>query len=129
MTNESLGAPAFNVLRFTTGSEQEEAIIKHRDDFFNSVLLGLGFKEDWLARIPATVIERDLGREQPGSFEPTDDRLHYLVLQNEVLAMVLDRRNDGNYHEVTFWSRPASNLAAEHIGEMVNWQNTHSLES
>ena len=107
----------------TTGGEEEQLIIDLRDEFFDHVTHKLGFVSLSFIDIPFMSLRSSaLGTEHPSGFIPSDDRLHQLEVCNELIATVIDRRNDGNYHEVTFWDRSPGDICARQIQEIV----THS---
>ncbi len=96
---------SFETYTITTGGEAEVGIIERSNEFFVSVLNGLGMA----INNPFTEITTmSLGFENPDGFHPSDDRLHRLVVFDELVAMVADRRNDYNFHEVTFWQNAPS---------------------
>ncbi len=86
----------------TTGSDEEEQIREKRDAYFSKVLKDLGVS----AANPFVKIEtRAIGVESPTRLEASDDCVHTLIIHDELVALVYDRRNDFNNHEVTFYTR------------------------
>jgi hypothetical protein len=61
-----------------------------------------------------------LGQELSDGFYPSEDVLHLLTLSDETLAIVLDRRNDNNYHEVTFFKRTPSKQLLDFVSKMLS---------
>lgn len=92
--------PEFERFTVTTGAEEEAYINEKREAFFSHVLIVLGLAKD----NPFIQVEtRSIGTEHPEGFHPSDDVVHRLVVFDEMLALVMDRRNDNNCHEITFW--------------------------
>ncbi len=86
-------------MTLTTGSEEELQILKARDQYFDSVLQGHGLPRNH----PHVEIEtKALGIEEPSAFRASEDRIHLLIIRDQVVAVCIDRRNTFNYHEVTF---------------------------
>jgi hypothetical protein len=100
---------SYDILRVTTGGEEEQEIFAQRDVFFEGVLRALDFTQMPVEQNPFVTVEiRTLGVEDPTGLRPLDDRIHQLLVCSELLAIVMDKRNDFNSHEVTFWSRRPS---------------------
>lgn len=105
---------------FTTGGDEEVRVAALCDDFFGDVSRKLGFVSLSVADNPfVNVRTLSLGHETPSGFVYSDDRVHELVVCNQLLAMVFDRRNDSNYHEVTFWHRNPSGVCANQIAKLT----------
>ena len=108
----------------TTGGEEELAIIYLRDQFFEAVSRRLGFLTLVVADNPFMDVQSsDLGRETPGGFIYSDDKLHRLLVCDELIATVFDRRNDANFHEVTFWDRQPGSGCALRIESLLQAQS------
>ncbi len=91
-------------LIYTTGVEEEVRILEQRNLFFKAVTDDIGFAVVPMENNPFIQIEtRGMGFEEANNLRPSDDRLHQLIVFDELLAIVMDRRNIGNKHEVTFW--------------------------
>lgn len=98
----------------TTGGEEEATIIEQRDLFFTRImapLIALGIPEHSgyvkleVSRLGGELHERGLKRGQLPEYvvERSDDYVHKLVVFDTLLGIVMDRRSDGNFHEITFW--------------------------
>jgi hypothetical protein len=95
----------FERLILTTGSDEETEILKRRDAYFDHVLKGFSLS----AANPFVKIEtRAIGVESPTRLEASGDCAHALIIHDELVALVYDRRNDYNNHEVTFFTRRPS---------------------
>ena len=105
----------FERFSITTGSEEEVKIAERQNSFFVTVLGKLGVE---LSNPFVEVKRNPLGREHPDGFYPTEDVLHLLTLSDETLAIVMDRRNDNNFHEVTFFNRLPSEQLLEFVSRM-----------
>lgn len=102
----------FEKFTLTTGGEEEQIILGRRDAFFAQVLSELGLAT---ANPFTEAASKRLGWEYEGEFYPSDDMLHTLMVFDELVAMVMDRRNQGNNHEVTFWQNNPSAQCLESI--------------
>ncbi len=98
----------------TTGGEQEAIIIEQRDLFFAQIVdplreLGIpehsGYVTVETSRLGGELHEWEFthGHIPERAVERSDDFVHRLVVFDTLLGMVMDRRSDGNFHEVTFW--------------------------
>ena len=109
----------------TTGGEGEIQIITLRDEFFETVSKRLGFVSLAASDNPFIEIKSsDLGNERPAGFTHSDDRVHQMIVCDELLATVFDRRNDANFHEVTFWHRGPSSTCANQIAKLLQSKET-----
>jgi hypothetical protein len=105
----------FERFSITTGSEEEATIAERKNSFFAIVLGKLGVESS----NPFVEVKRNpLSQELSDGFYPSEDALHSLTLSDEVLAIVLDRRNSNNFHEVTFFERSPSNQLLDFISRM-----------
>ncbi len=112
--------PEFERFTVTTGAEEEAYINEKREAFFSYVLIALGLAKD----NPFIQVEtRSIGTEHPEGFHPSDDVVHRLVVFDEMLALVMDRRNDSNCHEITFWRNEPSALLLEQIGRVITYNS------
>jgi hypothetical protein len=91
-----------DILTVTTGGEEEVFILKQRDEFFSKILSRLDIEP---TNPFVKIKSNSLGFEDTGHFYPTDDIIHLLEVVDEVVACVVDRRDDWNMHQVTFFNR------------------------
>lgn len=105
---------SFERLTLTTGSDEETRILERRDAYFGKILKDFGIT----AANPFIKIEtRAIGVESPTRLEASGDCVHLLIIHDELVALVYDRRNDFNNHEVTFFTRrPSPELLAFILG-------------
>ena len=96
--------PEPSTLRFTTGGDEEAEITRQRDVFFQDIReeLGLGTTRcDVFFTAESRGLYRPIGAEN--DTQPTDDCIHLLDFAGiQTVASVLDRRDDMNFHVVTF---------------------------
>lgn len=95
------------VFTVTTGGEEEQLIIERRDEFFERVVRKLGmtavnnpFVE---CRTRAVSVQVEAFHEGD-AIRLSNDWLHELIVCDRALALMLDRRNDYNNHEVSFFA-------------------------
>lgn len=113
--------PSFTV---TTGGEEECLIIEARDEFFRRTLGAIGMS---MSNPFVELQTRALSSPERGAingFHASDDFLHELVVRDTALAMVLDRRNGFNSHEVSFYLNHPNEQAVSWLAEVQDSQAT-----
>ena len=109
----------FERFTVTTGGDEERHIAERRDAYFAHVIAELGLPTDfpWAEHIRR--LAKNLHFEGPDKLYPTDDWLYQLIVCDETLAMVLDRRTTANYHEVSFWRSEPSQRCMGRIATVL----------
>lgn len=103
----------------TTGGEEELEIITLRNEFFEYVHKNLGFLRLATDNPFVEFSTKTIYEEKDKDVVYSDDFMHRMVVCNQLIAMVFDRRNDGNCHEVAFWQRSPSGVCADQVAEIV----------
>lgn len=105
------------VFTVTTGGEEEQLIIEQRDAFFGRVIRQLGMRAtnnpfiEYHTRAISTRVDT---YHEDDAFRLSNDWLHELIVCDQALALVLDRRNDYNNHQVSFFvSEPTDRLLGQ----------------
>jgi hypothetical protein len=83
--------------------EDVHVIEAAKDAFFAAILQYLGYVDASAQASFAEVVVKEMVRRDPGgAIIQSDDYLTMLFVQDVLVAMVINRRNDGNYCEVGF---------------------------
>lgn len=95
----------FERFKATTDGSVEIEIAERSRAFFGRVLSKHGIQPEWPWVESST---KSTGVDRGSKIDPDDGNIRALVVHDETLAIVYDRRTDFNMHEVTFYERNPS---------------------
>lgn len=106
----------FEKFTVTTGGEEERYILEQRDAFFAELIASYGIERlEVFARITSSYLTLDDFDQYDDRVRRSDDILHTLTLFDEVIGLVYDRRDIGNYHSVSLHTSPLSEIGQKRL--------------
>jgi hypothetical protein len=110
---------SFEKFTATTGGEEECHIIEQKDLFFTGLLASYGIERlEVFATSSSRYLAFDDFEQYDDRIRRSDDVLHTLTLFDEVIGLVYDRRNDTNFHSVSFHASELSEFGQTKLANL-----------